>query len=70
MEEIPAGGRIEGDPGTTEFQSGWVRTTDQPGKPVEMSAEEIANQLGLKLEPSQGQVEVLVIDHIERPSPN
>jgi len=39
-------------------------------KPVETSAAEIANQLGLKLEPAKGQVETLVIDHVERPSPN
>jgi uncharacterized protein (TIGR03435 family) len=34
------------------------------------SAVSIADQLGLKLEPSKGQVETLVIDHVERPSPN
>ena len=28
------------------------------------------DQLGLKLEPSKGMVDVLVIDHIERPTPN
>jgi bla regulator protein BlaR1 len=39
-------------------------------RPVEMSAAEIANQLGLKLESANGQVETLVIDHVERPSPN
>jgi uncharacterized protein (TIGR03435 family) len=39
-------------------------------RPVETSAAEIANQLGLKLEPANGQVETLVIDHVERPSPN
>jgi uncharacterized protein (TIGR03435 family) len=39
-------------------------------KPVETSAAEIADQLGLKLEPARGQVETLVIDHVERPSPN
>jgi uncharacterized protein (TIGR03435 family) len=39
-------------------------------KPVETSAADIANQLGLKLERSEGQVETLVIDHVERPSPN
>jgi uncharacterized protein (TIGR03435 family) len=34
------------------------------------SAASIAEQLGLKLEPAKGQVEILVIDHVERPSPN
>lgn len=39
-------------------------------KPIETSAAEIADQLGLKLTPAKGQVETLVIDHVERPSPN
>ena len=30
----------------------------------------IQDQLGLKLEPAKAQVEVLVIDHVEQPSPN
>jgi uncharacterized protein (TIGR03435 family) len=30
----------------------------------------VQEQLGLKLEPQKDQVEILVIDHIERPSPN
>jgi bla regulator protein blaR1 len=30
----------------------------------------IADRLGLRLEPAKGQVETLVIDHVERPSPN
>lgn len=37
---------------------------------LEPSAASIANQLGLKLEPANRQVEILVIDHVERPSPN
>ncbi|MBI4264188.1 MAG: TIGR03435 family protein [Acidobacteria bacterium] len=30
----------------------------------------LEEQLGLKLESRRGQVEVLVIDHIERPTPD
>jgi uncharacterized protein (TIGR03435 family) len=47
------------------------------GKP-ETAAEDVGlpifdavqRQLGLRLEPARGPVEVLVIDHIERPSQN
>jgi bla regulator protein BlaR1 len=46
-------------------QQGAISAPD-PGS----SAASIADQLGLKLEPSKGQVETLVIDHVERPSPN
>jgi bla regulator protein BlaR1 len=34
------------------------------------SAFSVVQQLGLKLEPAKGEVETLVIDHVERPSPN
>jgi len=37
---------------------------------LQPSAASIAEQLGLNLEPVKGQVETLVIDHVERPSPN
>jgi bla regulator protein blaR1 len=46
-------------------QQGGASTSD-PGP----SAASIAEQLGLKLEPAKGQVETLVIDHVERPSEN
>lgn len=44
----------------------------QPGAAPDLqpSAFSMAEQLGLKLEPAMGQVERLVIDHVERPSPN
>ena len=32
--------------------------------------EALKDQLGLKLEPEKGPVQVLVIDHVEQPSPN
>ena len=35
-----------------------------------LSPGERADQLGLKLVPSQGQVETLIIDHVEQPSEN
>jgi bla regulator protein blaR1 len=41
-------------------------STSDPGP----SAASVAEQLGLKLEPAKGQVETLVIDHVERPSAN
>jgi bla regulator protein BlaR1 len=46
-------------------QQGDTSATD-----LEPSASSIADQLGLKLEPTKRQVEILVIDHVERPSPN
>jgi bla regulator protein BlaR1 len=45
-------------------------TLAAPPPNAELSAGEIADQLGLKLNPAEGSVETLVIDHVERPSPN
>ncbi|MGA8708576.1 MAG: DUF3738 domain-containing protein [Steroidobacteraceae bacterium] len=41
-------------------------TASDPGFGVDSAL----SDLGLKLEPAKGQVETLVIDHIERPSEN
>ena len=43
-------------------------TIPAPSSPDLLTA--IQEQLGLKLEPTTGPVDVLVIDHIEEPSPN
>jgi uncharacterized protein (TIGR03435 family) len=61
-----------------DFTLDW--TPDQSASPATSAAESeasgpsiftaIQEQLGLKLESQKGPVEVLVIDHIEKPSPN
>jgi uncharacterized protein (TIGR03435 family) len=43
--------------------------SDDPGAPPEILTA-IQEQWGLKLEPSKGQVKVLVVDHVEQPSAN
>jgi uncharacterized protein (TIGR03435 family) len=52
---------VTAEPGT----SAAVRTPDAPG-----IFQAIQEQLGLRLVPAKGPVDVLVIDHIERPSEN
>lgn len=43
-------------------------TTDrEPGPPLQSA---LANQLGIRVEDGRTMVEVLIIDHVERPSPN
>ena len=58
--------------GKYDFTLEWTPSTSgaasEDGGPSIFTA--LQEQLGLKLEPAKGQVEVLVIDHIERPSEN
>jgi uncharacterized protein (TIGR03435 family) len=63
--------------GTYDFSLEWSLAPDsaQPiGPPPEGTGptflEGLQQQLGLKLTSTTGTVEVLVIDHVERPSPN
>ena len=44
-----------------------AQTTDDPGVSIFTAIEE---QLGLRLVPSKGPIDTLVIDHMERPTPN
>lgn len=57
--QAPSGSNLNGQP---------APIAADPGGPVLFTA--IQEQLGLKLEPGKGPVEVIVIDHIERPSGN
>jgi len=73
----PAGHPIQDRTGLTgKFDITIVRPlppapgTPEASLPPENSPAYIANQLGLRLEQSQGQVETLVIDHIEPPTEN
>ena len=54
--------------GTYDIKLSWSRNLDDTTRPSFSTA--LQEQLGLKLEPTEGPVRVLVIDHIERPSPD
>jgi uncharacterized protein (TIGR03435 family) len=61
--EMPSGlGLVNGVP-----TPGGSRTSDEDGPTLFLALEQ---QLGLRLSRSQGQVEVIVVDHVESPSPN
>jgi uncharacterized protein (TIGR03435 family) len=47
-----------------------VEITSAPSMPTGVTLFDALRQLGLRLEPAKGPVEVLVIDHLERPSEN
>jgi len=66
-----AGGRIEDRSGLTgeyDLTLSWSRDSNDVQRPSIFTA--IQEQLGLKLERTRGLVEVLVIDSVERPTPN
>lgn len=58
--------------GTFDFSLEWSLNPDSaiPEEAAPTFADALRDQLGFKLEPASGPVDVLVIDRIERPSPN
>jgi uncharacterized protein (TIGR03435 family) len=59
------------DEATPFFRSAGVDPAPAPSEPAGPSIfTALQQQLGLKLEPTRGPVEFLVIDHVERPSEN
>jgi len=61
---------LEFTPDETQFGGAFPRpaTTDEPLKPDLFAA--MQQQLGLRLEATRGPVDLLIIDHAERPSAN
>jgi len=55
-------------PNETQFGGRGAAKPGDPDSPEIFAA--IQEQLGLKLEPQKGPVDVLMIDRAERPSPN
>jgi uncharacterized protein (TIGR03435 family) len=62
---------LEWVPDTATTSSPDVRNTvTLPGIPVASLFSALEQQLGLKLEPGKSPIEIMVIDHVERPSGN
>ncbi|HSY67210.1 MAG TPA: TIGR03435 family protein, partial [Edaphobacter sp.] len=57
--------------GTFDFTLEWVPEFNAPPDAAGPNFREaLSGQLGLKLEPRQGPVDILVVDHVEHPSAN
>jgi len=55
----------------TDFDVAFAREDDSLNGSLTASLQEaIQRELGLKLENSKGPVKVLVVDHVEKPTPN
>ena len=78
LESVPdVGGRVVVDEtGLTGGYDFWIDWTPEETSETGNSEtggtfrEALKNQLGLKLEPAKGPVQVLVIDHVEQPTAN
>ena len=57
--------------GTRTFELHWLPEGEapQPASPPTLFTA-LQEQLGLKLEPQRTMVDTIVVDHVERPSPN
>ncbi len=59
---------LEWTPDESQFSGAGLKGTPESTQPDLFTA--IQQQLGLRLEATRGPIEVLVIDHVERPSEN
>jgi uncharacterized protein (TIGR03435 family) len=56
--------------GRFDFTIEWTPDATIPDAPAPTSVQALRDQLGLKLEPATGPIQILIVDRIERPSAN